>query len=56
MLFILVNRLPGIQGATRTGTQGIGVRTPSAAVVAAATVGFERDVHIMKPVIFLKGT
>jgi hypothetical protein len=28
------------------GTQGIGVKTPSAALVAAATVGFARLVHI----------
>ncbi len=37
---------PTIQGAVVTGTQGIGVRTPSAAAVAAATVGLEGDMHI----------
>ena len=34
---------PGAQGAGMTGTHGIGVRTPSAAAVAAATVGFAGD-------------
>jgi len=38
---------PGVQG-TVTGIQGIGVRTPKAAAVAAATVGFARDMHIPK--------
>lgn len=36
---------PGVQGAV-TGMQGIGVRTPSAAAVAAATVGLAIDMHI----------
>ena len=36
------------QGGMKTGTQGIGVRTPMAAEVAAATVGFACDVHIPK--------
>jgi hypothetical protein len=39
---------PGAQGADVTGMQGIGVRTPSAAAVAEATVGFASDVHIPK--------
>ena len=39
---------PGAQGAGMTGTQGIGVKTPSAADVAAATVGFASDWHIPK--------
>ena len=34
---------PGDHGAGMTGTQGIGVRTPEAAAVAAATVGFAKD-------------
>ncbi len=38
---------PGVQGAV-TGIQGIGVRTPSAAAVAAATVGLAMDIHIPK--------
>src|SRR5437762_11160660 len=37
---------PSTQGAGKTGTQGIGVSTPSAAAVAAATVGFDGDEHI----------
>lgn len=39
---------PGIQGAVVTGIQGIGVKTPNAAAVAEATVGFARDVHMPK--------
>ena len=38
--------LPGTQVPAGTGTQGIGVRTPSAAAVAAATAGFAIDEHI----------
>jgi hypothetical protein len=37
---------PGAQGAVVAGMQGIGVRTPRAAAVAAATVGFEGLVHM----------
>jgi hypothetical protein len=37
---------PGAQGAAVTGTQGIGVNTPSAAAVAAATVGLAIELHI----------
>src|SRR5580704_742745 len=37
---------PGSQGAVVTGTQGIGVRTPSAAAVADATSGLEGLLHI----------
>ncbi len=36
---------PGAHGAGVTGTQGMGVRTPNAAEVAEATVGFEMDEH-----------
>ena len=36
------------QGGRKTGMQGMGVRTPMAADVAAATVGFVCDVHIPK--------
>lgn len=35
--------LPGDQGAGVSGMQGMGVRTPIAAAVAAATVGFAMD-------------
>ena len=34
---------PGFQGPAGTGMHGIGVRTPSAAAVAAATCGFDND-------------
>lgn len=47
--------LAGIQGATIAGTQGIGVKTPRAAVVAAATVGLERVLHIPNVAIFTIG-
>lgn len=47
---------PGAQGAAMTGTQGIGVRTPQAAAVAAATCGFAMEVHIPKGIIFVIGT
>lgn len=46
---------PGAQGAGITGTQGMGVSTPSAAAVAEATVGFDRDWHIPKGIIFFIG-
>lgn len=39
---------PGAHGAGTTGTQGIGVSTPSAAAVAAATVGLARELHMPK--------
>ena len=38
--------LPGDHGAVRTGTQGIGVKTPIAAAVAEATVGFAIELHM----------
>src|SRR4051794_19947205 len=37
---------PGSQGPTVTGTHGIGVSTPRAAAVAAATIGLASEVHI----------
>ncbi len=36
----------GVHGPAITGTQGIGVSTPSAAAVAAATVGLASDWHM----------
>ncbi len=39
---------PGTQGAGNTGTQGMGVNTPSAAAVAAATGGLALLVHLPK--------
>jgi hypothetical protein len=43
---------PGAQGAGVTGIQGIGVSTPKAAAVAAATVGLAMDWHMAKGMIF----
>jgi hypothetical protein len=37
---------PGIQGAEVMGMQGMGVSTPSAAAVAAATIGLETQLHM----------
>src|SRR5437868_11100249 len=56
MLPINVFAAPGFHGPTGTGTHGIGVSTPSAAAVAAATVGFDRDVHIPNGGMFITGT
>lgn len=46
---------PGIQGAVVMGMQGIGVKTPSAAAVAAATVGLAKELHMPKGKIFTMG-
>jgi hypothetical protein len=46
---------PGTHGETITGIQGIGVNTPMAADVAAATVGFEGVMHIPNGGIFIIG-
>jgi hypothetical protein len=46
---------PGAQGAAVTGTQGMGVRTPSAAAVAAATIGFAIELHIPNGIMFTIG-
>ena len=46
---------PGTQGATITGTQGMGVRVPIAAAVADATVGFDIDWHIPKGMMLAMG-
>lgn len=44
----MVVAAPGVQGEVVTGMQGIGVKTPSAAAVAAATVGLAIDMHMPK--------
>jgi hypothetical protein len=44
----------GIQGVV-TGTHGIGVRTPRAAAVAAATVGLANEEHIPNGATFTIG-
>jgi hypothetical protein len=46
---------PGAHGATITGMQGIGVKTPIAADVAEATVGFAKDLHMPKGMMFTMG-
>jgi len=46
---------PGTQGAVVTGMQGIGVSTPMAAAVAAATVGFAGDMHMPNDMTFTMG-
>ena len=55
MLPIMTVAEPGAQGAVVFGTQGIGVRTPNAAAVAEATVGFASEEHIPKVGIFTMG-
>jgi len=46
---------PATHGAGVFGKHGIGVKTPNAAAVAAATVGFNRLVHIPNGIIFTIG-
>jgi hypothetical protein len=46
---------PATQGAGVAGTQGIGVNTPIAAAVAAATVGLAGDMHIPNGRMFVSG-
>lgn len=46
---------PGNHGAGVTGMQGMGVRTPKAAVVAAATVGLAREEHMPNGGMFTMG-
>lgn len=46
---------PGAQGAGILGMHGIGVSTPMAAEVAAATVGFAKDIQFPKGIMFSRG-
>lgn len=46
---------PGIQGVGVLGIQGIGVSTPMAAAVAAATVGLAGERHIPNGRMFTMG-
>ena len=46
---------PGDHGADVAGTQGMGVNTPSAAAVAAATVGLAGERQVPKDGIFTRG-
>ncbi len=54
-MFITFTCPGGAHGAVMTGTQGIGVRTPMAAEVAAATCGLAIDWHMPKGIIFVIG-
>ena len=47
---------PGTQGAVVTGMHGMGVKTPKAAAVAAATMGLAKDWHSPKGGMFTMGT
>jgi len=47
---------PGFHGPAGKGVQACGVRTPSAAEVAAATAGFAKDMHIPNGLMFAWGT
>jgi hypothetical protein len=53
---IVVRSAPGTQRPITAGLHGIGVSTPSAALVAAATVGFAKLMHIPKVMMFIPGT
>jgi spore maturation protein SpmA len=55
LFFIITFGDPGVHGAVVTGIQGCGVSTPAAAVVAEATIGFDRVVHMIKGMILLIG-
>jgi hypothetical protein len=46
----------GTHGAVVAGMQGIGVSTPSAAAVAAMTIGLEGELHIPNGMMFIMGT
>ena len=52
-IFVLV--APGFHGPAGTGTQGIGVWKPIAAVVAAATCGFDWLLHFPNGGLFVTG-
>jgi hypothetical protein len=47
---------PGVQGDVVTGMHGIGVKTPSAAAVADATVGLAMDMHMPNGGMLVMGT
>lgn len=47
--------LPGAHGPVITGIQGMGVKAPMAAAVAAATVGLAREVQVPKGGILTMG-
>src|ERR1041385_3078000 len=47
---------PGTHGAGVFGMHGMGVRTPRAAAVAAATIGFAIDMHMPNGIMLTIGT
>jgi hypothetical protein len=47
---------PTIQGAVVTGMHGTGVKAPLAAAVAAATIGFDIELHWPNARMFTNGT
>ncbi len=53
---IFTSAIPGDQGVTVAGIQGMGVNTPRAAVVAVATTGLDKEEHIPKVMILTNGT
>ena len=55
IFFIITVGDPGAQGAVVLGMHGMGVRTPKAAAVAAATVGFAMELHMPKGIILTIG-
>ena len=55
MLAIKTVGAPTAHGAVVTGVQGIGVKTPKAAAVAEATVGFDIELHMPKGRMFTPG-
>ncbi len=55
MFFIVTEGMPGAQGPAGTGVHGMGVSTPKAAAVAAATAGFAKLEHIPNGITFVKG-
>jgi hypothetical protein len=54
-VLIITVDAPGAHGAGVKGTQGMGVSTPIAAAVAAATCGFDGLWHIPKGMMFFIG-
>jgi hypothetical protein len=55
MLEIMTLGAPGAQGVVVAGMQGCGVSTPSAALVAAATCGFDGVEHMPKGMMLTIG-
>ena len=56
MLAICTVGEPGAHGALVAGMQGMGVSAPSAAAVAAATIGLAKELHIPNGGMFNIGT